>query len=143
MLVRKPSLIESYCDSMEAIWEEIVVINFTSGRRGTKELRWYTRFRGRQPLSMGLVSLVVVPMWLTFGLLTLGYLWPPQVRRWLFQPHVVRTNQVGSVHLNSAAQVSDVRNELRQLKNMTFEKTSNVQHDIQELKDLLLRAMAE
>jgi hypothetical protein len=65
----------------------------------------------------------LIPLWLALGIITAGWLWPPQVREFLF------------VQLETAIS----RAELERLK---IEKLKTIQTDVKNLKSELMREMA-
>jgi hypothetical protein len=63
------------------------------------------------------VGVVVIPLWLLFGLLTIGSLWPPQVRQVLFTSKVLKhSSDVEKEDELRRAQVAILKNEVGELK---------------------------
>jgi len=59
--------------------------------------------------------IVVIPVWLIVGLLTAGWLWPPQVREYLFKQKKVAISRADMAE-QVTAQVNDLKNELKKLR---------------------------
>lgn len=82
----------SFCSGFEkrlgSIWD-YMLCSFDSIH--DKNSKWwsYQRSLGSSPtfinsvLCIRLVSILIIPLWVVIGLLSLGILWPPQCRRWL------------------------------------------------------------
>lgn len=87
-------------------------------------------------------ALLVLPLWFMAGALTLGALWPPQVRRWLFRP----TSGFSAIPRVIAAtsdrtHLQELRSEVSQIKRMSSEKSRFVEDELRELKRLLVSAL--
>lgn len=114
------------------------------GGEPVKGANWFAR-----PLPSKVFTLVtamfVVPLWFMLGLCSLGLLWPPQLRLWLFRPQGIcekeRCAQVTAEQ--SRPQISDIRTEIVQMKLMSYERSMAQEHELRELKELLLIAMQE
>jgi hypothetical protein len=87
-------------------------------------------------------ALIILPIWIICGVLTAGVLWPPQVRIWLFRPTQAVDQEGDELHAmgdeQSRSNLADIRNELTQMKIMSFEKSAQVESAVHELKALLL-----
>ena len=115
----------------------------------------FSSFQAMLAWLLWMVSIILVPIWLVLGFLTLGWMWPPQVRRWLFQPKVMgRQGRYGSSSVGDAAaagatmeytstQLSGMRTEMNNIKTMSYEQSGNIEREIRELKELLYYAMKE
>lgn len=57
----------------------------------------------------------VIPVWLVAGLCTAGWLWPPQVREWLFKQKKVAISRADMAEQVSA-QINDLKNEIKKLR---------------------------
>jgi hypothetical protein len=95
-----PSLMDRYCDGMERCWDILTsVLRDGEGRSSNSTINRHWNawcFRSRLTVVItGCVSVVILPIWLAAGLLTMGLLWPPQVRRWLFRPAADATRSCG------------------------------------------------
>lgn len=133
---RKVANDDSWSDNLGYLWEACMLSIF-----GWRQNRNSNR---GNPLVAGflrVISLIVVLIWLTLGLVTLGILWPPRVRSWLFR---VRRNVSNENKLEySAHQFAAIRNDLLQLKTMSYEKTQSVEQQVWELRQILLMAVAD
>jgi hypothetical protein len=98
------------------------------------------------------MAVLLLPLWCLLGVATLGVLWPPQVRRWLFQTTTTTTTRSRKTQPRqspieerlSAAKLSHLQSELL----YQFQATSQLQSqqfqmDISQIKDILVRAMME
>ena len=90
-----------------------------------------------------IIAVFLVPLWFIAGLVSLGLLWPPQLRRrlfWLPSTTLLSRNQSPR---NEQAQMrlSDVQNEIIQMKCMAYERSQKLENEIREMKELLLMAM--
>lgn len=77
----------------------------------------YTLFR--------IVAVFVIPLWLFLGVITVGWVWPPQVREFVFTSKVLK-------HSSDA----EKQNEMRQTQ------VAKLQEEVKELNDELLRELA-
>jgi len=125
-----------------------IAMNILMAREDLKGSYWYACFT-QKPASMKavywLVTASFVPLWLLAGLLTFGVLWPPQVRRFLFRPSLGETSNLGkeSQAEDYALEVSKMRKELAQIRDMSFERSNDVQREVRDLKDILQLATAD
>lgn len=93
-----------------------------------------------QLLVRGTLSLLVIPVWFILGWTTLGLLWPPQVRSWLFR---VQRNRRSS-HCSAFSGVNNLatlRNDLLQLKTMSYDKSNSIEQQLFELRQIILGAV--
>jgi hypothetical protein len=75
------------------------------------------------------VAIVVIPPWLILGFVTVGILWPPQVREWLF----VQKDTVASrkeIERRKLKQLEEIQHETKGLKN---EIRMEMQNDREEI----------
>jgi ankyrin repeat protein len=134
-----PTCMERYCSALEIQWH--VLTAAIQGTNGSKEVHWYACcLQPRAIIPLRILAVLVIPLWLILGFVTFGLLWPPQVRRWV---SATRTPTKGEKEENSTEKLSGVKNEILQLKRMSYEQTNCVQREIEELKQLLMRAMQE
>ena len=133
---------------LESAWT--VATSILSGREDVKGTYWYACFTQKPAVVKALywvVTAIIVPLWIVAGLLTFGMLWPPQVRRFLFRPSLGETTK--SKHGKQspaeyhALQVSSMRKELEQIRDMSYERSNDVQREVRELKEILHLATAE
>lgn len=45
-------------------------------------------------------ALIIIPLWLLFGVLSAGWFWPPQVRKWLFTQKSSKSPHTMSIHVS-------------------------------------------
>jgi hypothetical protein len=90
-----------------------------------------------------IVAFFLVPLWFIVGLVTLGLLWPPQLRRSLFRLPSTTLLSGNQSPKNERVQMrlSDVQNEIVQMKCMAYERSQKLENEIREMKELLLMAM--
>lgn len=111
-----------------------------------KDRHWYVRSSsGWQNCCMMIFAALFLPLWLVAGFITLGFLWPPQVRQYLFSP---RSSFHRDIRPNEArefftSQVTGVRNEVIKMKDMSYEQSNEIHKDIQELRTLLVRSLKD
>lgn len=124
------------------IWDTMMFTIF--GGEPIKGENWYA-MPTKSKILAWLISVVTVPVWLTLGLISMGVLWPPQVRIWIFRPHVAYDiRRMSSVKNDTAtSKMSEVQNEILLMKQMTYERTNQVEYELRELKDMLYSAMQE
>jgi hypothetical protein len=131
-------------ERFERAWNLLIVSLI--GGSSKKRKHWHEGVPGSDVLSwpLWIVAIFVIPVWVLIGAATLGLLWPPQLRTLLFRPfglHSERSGQ-GSVQL-TAVNVNAMRDEVRQLKILNFERSGEVERELRELKELLHSAMKE
>ena len=127
-----------------------ILTNVLSCHNDVKGTYWYACFARKPALVKGfywLVAAVFVPLWFAAGLLSFGLLWPPQIRRRLFSPTLGDESKTKNSGLSSAefyaVQVSSMRNELSEIRDMTYERSNDVQREVRELKEILHLATSE
>lgn len=128
--------------NLETAW--IVTTNILLGRDGTKGSYWYACFSQKPAIMKGcywLTAATLVPLWLATGLLTFGVLWPPQIRRYLFRPQMGESFRPHRSKTSAtevyASQVSGLRRELGKIRDMSYERSMDIQRDLRELKEYL------
>jgi hypothetical protein len=57
----------------------------------------------------------IIPVWLILGLCTAGWLWPPQVREWLFKQKKVAVSRADMAE-QVTAQITDLKSEITKLR---------------------------
>ena len=98
----------------------------------------------RIPVIGAVVAIILVPIWLLAGTLTLGLLWPPQVRRFLFGSRIIEDDELASSSERSVdILLKNLHEEVHQLKLMSFDRSSQVEREIIEIKNILHTAMNE
>ena len=66
-------------------------------------------------LLLRIVAIFIIPVWLILGLVTAGWLWPPQVRERLLCQTNVRISRA-DIAIKAKKEISKLRHELRNLK---------------------------
>lgn len=132
----------------ESAWT--IVTSILACREDAKGTYWYACFTQKSaPVKAlyWLVSAIIVPLWIVAGLVTFGILWPPQIRRFLFRPALGDamasghgTHSPAELH---AVQVANLRKELGQIRDMSYERSNDVQREVRELREILHLATAE
>jgi hypothetical protein len=140
-----PSCGQRLMTKFELAWD-LMMISLVGGQ-SKNEKYWYASSSRSSSFSwpLWMLSIFVVPIWFILGCATFGLLWPPQLRRIIFRP-VGRSNKVRKTNMaaeDSASQVSRMRNEIMQLKAMSYDRSSDVHMEIRDLKELLLIALRE
>ena len=140
--VPQPSRVDRLVARLAELWEVQTGLVF-----GSKEDRhWYARSSSAwQNCCVAIFSALFIPLWLVAGFATLGFLWPPQVREYLFRP---RSSFHGDIRPNEArefftSQVAGVRNEVMKMKDMSYEQSNEIHRDIQELRTLFVRSLKD
>lgn len=138
------SSLDQFVGELEQLWEVLLYLVFGNGQKQ----HWYAESSSLwRNCCLKLLAAIFIPLWFVVGFASLGLLWPPQVRRFIFLPRdrslkrsVRNRNEAGEFF---TSQVSRVRNEVMRLKDMSYEQANDVQRDIQELKHLIARAIKE
>ena len=147
-----PSRVEQYCDMSEKYWHI-----FSSALRGEKsDVHWDAYcFRSTPILFItGFLALFVLPIWFALGLFTLGLLWPPQIRRWLFFPRSNNDNELSPKTYRSRSgrlrddditkrKLSKLSTDLTDMKAITQNQNRQIQKDLGLIKDIIFRAVGE
>lgn len=99
----------------------------------------------RSYVTTWIMAIFVVPLWFIFGLVSLGLLWPPQLRRCLFRLPTKNSQSRDQSPRNEQTrnQLNDVQNEILQMKCMSYERSQKLETELREMKELLLMAMRE
>jgi hypothetical protein len=152
-----PSYIERYCDTSEKFWHI-----FVSALRGERsDVHWDACcFRSKPMLVFaGFLALFLLPIWLILGFITLGLLWPPQIRRWLFCPCPIGSSSSSSSTKTrrrisssssssheddlSRAKLSQLRSDIIDLKGISYDQNHRIQKDLELIKEIIFRAARE
>jgi hypothetical protein len=140
--VPQPSCLDRLTAELEELWD--VAISSLFGKGGAKEDKWYARSSLMwKNLCLRLACALFVPLWLAAGLASLGFLWPPQVRRFIFMPRgrILEQAKPNEAREFFVSQLAGVRNEVMKLKDMSYEQSNDVQKEIKELKAILVAAI--
>lgn len=84
----------------------------------------------------GFLSIFIIPLWILIGALTLGWLWPPQVREWLLSPKDFKKTSHQTVPDGPTSQ-QQLSQEIRLIKLMAYEKAIHLEREIQRVRELL------
>jgi hypothetical protein len=129
--------------ALASVWD--IATHILLRRNSVKGTYWYARFAQKPALAKlcyWLITAAILPLWLLVGALTLGMLWPPQVRRFLFRPQMAFSAQTSRGKLSPTeaytSQVSSMRQELVHIRDMSFERSNDVQREVRDLKEILL-----
>lgn len=142
MHMPQPSCMDRFMMQLEHLWT--LNVCFLRGRDARNEELWYKHLNSTSFCStvfLRLWAAFFLPLWIILGLATMGLLWPPQIRRFIFQPWgVISDNKSSPSEATSlvASQVSDVKNEVLKLKDMNFERSNDIEREIQELKAMIM-----
>ena len=77
--------------------------------------------------------LVVIPLWFTLGLLTAGWLWPPQIRESLFVQKEVFASRA-EIERKKLEQLKEVQSEMKTLKQDIMREITNDRDDVIRMK---------
>ncbi len=84
--------------------------------------------------TMGVLGIFVIPLWILAGVLTLGWLWPPQVREWLFRPKGFHNSSRPAPPNTPTSQLS---HEVRLVKMMAYDRAMDLERELQNLRELV------
>ena len=108
-----------------------------------KNKTWFARPRTTWPLAI--MSVVIIPVWLLLGFVTLGFLWPPQIRRALFRPCTLwqRRRSIVRASETTSQQLNGLRSETVKFKVLSYDRMMSMEKELRELKNLLSVALKE
>jgi hypothetical protein len=121
-------------------WDIFMLTIF--GGELAKVANWYAKPFSSKILAWT-TAIFVVPAWIILGIFSLGLLWPPQLRLWLFRPHGIGDEGRNACVAKKQSTASDIRSEIMQIKLMSYERSIEVEKELRELKELLYMAMQE
>lgn len=85
------------------------------------------------------VCIVIIPAWLLLGLATAGYLWPPQVREYLFVARVDNEDDMLPKDEGGENITADLLHEELLIANQaTNKKIVTIEADIKDIKEMLI-----
>jgi ankyrin repeat protein len=147
-MISKPSCTQRYCIEMEQIWQILVsALQGEENHSKHDDTYWYSYFNRPSAIYLTrLLALIVLPLWFVSGVATLGLLWPPQLRRWLFSTSIINNRKEKQHALEeklTASKVSRLKGDLLSFKSITTEQNQMTQNDLQEIKELLYLAMGK
>ena len=132
-------------DKLYGTWEYLCASS-ESNRFKEAKLQFLDRNLGNSFLFTNivfvrLISIFVVPLWLILGLVTLGLLWSPQCRLWLFTWSFDKSGESDGDEpqkeedlINSS---SSIKEDVSRMKGMVFERFHDVQSELQTIKRYL------
>ena len=127
-----------------------MAISILACREEGKGTYWYACFTQKSAAEKALywmASAIIVPLWIIAGLVSFGTLWPPQIRRCIFRPTLGGTSVTGDEKYSHAEyhaiQVANMRKELERIRDMSYERSNDVQREVRELREILHLATAE
>ena len=78
-----------------------------------------------------------------FTLVSLGLLWPPQLRRYLFRLPTIFSRNQSPRSEGARTQLTEVQNEVIQMKYMAYERSLKLETEMKEIKELLRMAIQD
>mmetsp|Transcript_23112 Transcript_23112/g.47061 ORF Transcript_23112/g.47061 Transcript_23112/m.47061 type:complete len:859 (-) Transcript_23112:40-2616(-) len=88
------------------------------------------------------VILFVIPLWLTVGLCTAGWFWPPQVREYLFQQKKAATSRADMAE-EVTEKISELKNEIKQHELLMLGEMKNDRKELALMKSEVELVQAE
>ncbi|GAX24012.1 hypothetical protein FisN_26Lh080 [Fistulifera solaris] len=118
--------IDAFCP-MERLW------NMLTNQRedDDNESKVSNKFNALTKWALGIF---LVPLWILAGVVTLGWLWPPQVREWLFRPQGFHKTSRPTGHNTPTSQLS---HEVRLVKMMTYDRAMDLERELKNLRELV------
>ena len=123
---------------MGSTWDFIISSFECTQNRNSK---WWSYQRSFEyPTLIGnvqfvrLIGVLLIPLWMVIGLLSLGMLWPPQFRRWILtwsNDEVISEEKEKSAHLSKKRNTDD---ELIRMKCMMFDRFDDIHAEIDYIK---------
>ena len=90
-----------------------------------------------------IIAIFIIPLWFILGLFSLGLLWPPQLRRYLFRLPTIFSRNQSPRSEEARTQLTDVQNEVIQMKYMAYERSLKLETEMKEIKELLRMAIQD
>jgi hypothetical protein len=105
-------------------------------------------------LFRALAIVFIIPLWIGAGIVTAGWLWPPQIREWLFiqrETTVSRAdiekqklnqlieiqNDIKSIKTDIRKELSSDRDEITRMKNQIEAVQGRIASDLQQVRELM------
>lgn len=152
-LYERPTLTQSYCSRMERTWSILTASLMGSGDRKRRNAHWDAWWlRPGFPVWITrLLAVILLPVWLVVGVATLGILWPPQVRRWIFDCGLVSPRTANSGNSTGSrvedtltfSKLSQLKGDVQDYQKESLEQNFVIQQDLSIIKEILYRAMLE
>lgn len=90
-----------------------------------------------------IVACVVILLWVTVGIFTFGWLWPPQIREWLFKGQVTSADEENSVEQLRFEEVNALREDLSFLQEEMKTSNEKGKSDLHALRDIANEAQTQ
>ena len=132
---------DSLSGKLGVLWDALT-FRYT-GRETAKANSWFIRPCYSWLLTT--LSVLIIPVWFVLGLATLGFLWPPQLRRALFRPSTLwqRRRSVGRGAESTSQQINALRSETLKFKVLSYDRMVSMEKELRDLKDLLAAALTD
>jgi hypothetical protein len=141
---RKPCF--SLNSRLEDMWDYMIVSYSDVDIRDTKW--WYLQRDLGQSHLLGkkwfvrMVGFFVIPIWFCIGLATLGILWPPQIRQWIFQVGMDEEDLIAfdeAVGQSDFSQMTLLQSDVSNMKMMMYDRFQSVEDELYELRSTIER----
>lgn len=141
---RKPCF--SLTSRLEDMWDYMIVSYSDVDIRDTKW--WYLQRDLGQSHLLGkkwfvrMVGFFVIPIWFCIGLATLGILWPPQIRQWIFQVGMDEEDLIAfdeAVGQSDFSQMTLLQSDVSNMKMMMYDRFQSVEDELYELRSTIER----
>mmetsp|Transcript_19083 Transcript_19083/g.28075 ORF Transcript_19083/g.28075 Transcript_19083/m.28075 type:complete len:524 (+) Transcript_19083:20-1591(+) len=127
----------SCCSSFQGrladMWDYITI--FAYSEVDIKDTKWWYLQRDLGPSHLfgkkwfvRIVGTMILPLWLCLGITTLGVLWPPQVRWWIYRIRIEDDSYMDSKPLDN------VGSDNAAVKAMLYERFHSMEHELHGIK---------
>lgn len=124
---------------LDQVWNLLMIS--ISGDKARQRKHWEAASGSSSnvgPWYMWLVAVIALPLWLVLGALTLGLLWPSQIRGAIFRPSKLG-HKAKSSSEHASSELSKLRQELFHLKTMSYHKSSEAEREMHDLLQSLAK----
>jgi len=84
------------------------------------------------------VGFIFIPIWIFFGTITLGILWPPQVRQWIFELGIGNEDNINILNAHTVpeeiSQRSVLQSDVANMKIMLYDRFQVIEKELSQLK---------
>jgi hypothetical protein len=96
------------------------------------------------PILGTFLASIIVPIWIIMGIFTVGLLWPPQIRQFLFRS-TIRSNSTlrTRAYKERSVLLTKLRDEVHKVKLMSYSRSEGVERELSEIKNILYTAINE
>jgi hypothetical protein len=123
---------------VEAMWEYII---FSYSDVDIKDTKWWylqkdlggSHLLGKK-WFVRIVGIFFIPVWICVGAATLGILWPPQVRQWLFQIGMDTDHIYTQMDSDGNSQRTILQSDVTNMKMMLYDRFQVVENELRELR---------